>query len=58
MTVPQLKQRCKDEGLPVSGRKSDLIERLREKGGKAGNVEKEKDQEKKGSDATKKTKTK
>ena len=28
LTVPQLKQRLRDEGLPVSGRKADLIERL------------------------------
>ena len=28
MTVPQLKEECKSKGIPVSGKKSDLIARL------------------------------
>ena len=30
MTVAQLKERLKEKGLPVSGKKADLIARLRE----------------------------
>ena len=29
MTVPQLKDALKEQGLPVSGKKSELIERLK-----------------------------
>jgi len=29
MTVPQLKELCKERGLPVSGKKGDLIDRLK-----------------------------
>ncbi len=28
MTVPELKESCKERGLPVSGKKGDLIDRL------------------------------
>ena len=28
LTVPMLKQRLRDAGLPVSGRKAELVERL------------------------------
>ena len=35
MTVAQLKELLKEEGLPVSGKKSDLIARLPEAAGEA-----------------------
>ena len=35
MTVAQLKELLKEEGLPVSGKKSDLIARLHEAAGEA-----------------------
>jgi len=44
LTVQQLKHRCKEEGLPVSGRKLELIKRLREKGGDGSSGVKEDEQ--------------
>ena len=38
MTVAQLKELLKEQGLPVSGKKSDLIARLQEAAGQADEV--------------------
>ena len=38
MTVAQLKELLKEEGLPVSGKKSDLIARLHDAAGEADEV--------------------
>ena len=38
MTVAQLKELLKEQGLPVSGKKTDLIERLQEAAGGAEEV--------------------
>ena len=38
MTVAQLKELLKEQGLPVSGKKSDLIERLQEAGGQSDDI--------------------
>eukprot|EP01125_Pyxidicula_operculata_P017719 TRINITY_DN623_c0_g1_i1.p1 TRINITY_DN623_c0_g1~~TRINITY_DN623_c0_g1_i1.p1 ORF type:complete len:610 (+),score=201.99 TRINITY_DN623_c0_g1_i1:62-1891(+) len=45
LTVAELKEKLRDLGLPVSGKKADLIERLEEAGGADGNDDDEEEEE-------------